>query len=460
MLTTKRQPSLKLRQVLIMLGDILLMYLCLFLVLLLRNMAIPDAESFLEHVKVFTFLFPIWLLAFYLLRLYSLEVSYNSTKFASRLALAISIAGALSVLFFYLAPALVIAPKIVLLLFVFLYYWIILFWRRLFVLIMRFAPIKTRLCFIGFVEETKELLAALDKQAHLGFEALFIYEESEIKYTPKNIAKISRPELLKEAFEEQHIKLIILADKNPLSVEARRLLFMQIDAGARFMRFQDFYEMFLRRVPLGVISEAWFLERTDLRTKKFYSIIKRLADISFAFVGLAVISPFIPILAVAVKLSSKGPVFFKQTRLGKGSKPFTIYKFRSMRTEQNKNEPTSQNDVRVTKLGSFMRKTRLDELPQLVNILKGEMSFVGPRPERLELAAELEKAIPFYSQRHIIKPGITGWDQVSGEYHSPSIADTYKKLQYDLYYIKNMSLALDVSIFFKTIITVLSAEGI
>ena len=130
-----------------------------------------------------------------------------------------------------------------------------------------------------------------------------------------------------------------------------------------------------------------------------------------------------------------------------------------MRTENNSFSPTAEQDSRITKFGNFLRKSRLDELPQLLNVIRGDMSLIGPRPERPELSCELEKVIPYYRQRLIIKPGITGWDQVAGEYHSPSVEDTYKKLQLDLYYIKNQSVWLDISIFFKTIMTVFMREG-
>ena len=130
-----------------------------------------------------------------------------------------------------------------------------------------------------------------------------------------------------------------------------------------------------------------------------------------------------------------------------------------MREEGNYLTPTEENDPRITKFGSFLRKTRLDEIPQVLNVIKGEMSFVGPRPERPELIAELEKVVPFYRERMLIKPGATGWDQISGEYHSPSLEDTLKKLQYDLFYIKNRSIYLDLSIILKTISTVFSGGG-
>ena len=146
--------------------------------------------------------------------------------------------------------------------------------------------------------------------------------------------------------------------------------------------------------------------------------------------------------------------------MGKNNKIFKAIKFRTMREEGNDRRLTAANDSRITKFGSFLRKIRLDELPQVINVLKGELSFVGPRPERPEFIEKLEKAIPFYRERMLVKPGLSGWDQVSGEYHSPSYEDSLKKLQYDLYYIKNRSIYLDLSIILKTIATVLKGGGV
>jgi lipopolysaccharide/colanic/teichoic acid biosynthesis glycosyltransferase len=194
-------------------------------------------------------------------------------------------------------------------------------------------------------------------------------------------------------------------------------------------------------------------------SKRSYEPFKRGLDVVVALSGLLLSLPFWPFLFLAIKLSSTGPVFFKQRRLGREGKLFTLLKFRTMRTEQNDFAPTAHGDPRITLVGKILRGSRLDELPQLFNILLGDMSFVGPRPERPELAEELAREIPFYYQRLLVKPGLTGWDQVSGEYHSASVDDTYKKLQYDLYYLKNMSPLLDLSIFLKTIMTVLMRIG-
>ncbi len=453
------KPSLKLRQFAVFVFDVAVLYACLFLVLLIRAGEVPSMTSYLSHAYHFSFGFIGWVVIFYIARLYALDVPFDSLRFATRLGIAVSLSGLVTALYFYMAPGVPISPKTILFLFVVLSYCAILLWRRLYVLFMRLSPVRTTVGFVGYSLETGELISAMRERSYLGFDPVFLYDEDTTRQSVHSIERLSDPAGLAQAFQRSSIGTVILTDHVATSVEARRTLFAQVEHGTRFMRLQDFYEILLRRVPLGMINEAWFLERIDLRSKRLYGMFKRAIDIIVALAGMLVFLPFWPILAASIRLGSKGPVLFKQKRLGRGNKVFTIYKFRTMRVEGNDQAPTAKGDRRITALGSFMRKTRLDEVPQLLNILRGEMSFVGPRPERPELAAELEKAIPFYRQRHMVKPGITGWDQVSGEYHSPSIEDTYKKLQYDLYYLKNMSFFLDVSIFFKTIVTVLSRGG-
>ena len=216
----------------------------------------------------------------------------------------------------------------------------------------------------------------------------------------------------------------------------------------------------MRRIPLSAINELWFLTSINMRSKGIYIFVKKIIDVLMALLFMIITLPFYPIIILMIKLESSGSAFFKQERTGYIGKPFTIIKFRTMKTENNNMNPASGNDSRITRFGKFLRTTRIDEIPQFFNIIKSDMSFIGPRPERPELILELEKEVPFYRQRLLVKPGISGWDQVSGEYHSPSKEDTYKKLQYDLYYIKNMSFFLDVSIFFKTLVTIVKKTGI
>jgi exopolysaccharide biosynthesis polyprenyl glycosylphosphotransferase len=453
------KPSLKRRQFALFLIDVVVLYAALYVALVLRHGDLPSVESWTDHAYQFSYIFAVWLVIFYISRFYAFDLPFTSVRFASRLSIAMGIAILSTVLYFYLLPSAPIKPKTVLVVYSFTAYLFILSWRWLYMALSRLSPVRTRIAVIGASPESWELLYSLEERPQLGYSIAFMYSEEEDARERSGMVVHTRPDFLRMAFDQLPVTTVVMADHVALSMEARRVLFDQVERGVRFERLQNFYEMYMRRVPLGVISEAWFLENIDLRAKRPYLLIKRCLDILLGLAFLPVIVPLLPFLALIIKLESKGPVLFSQVRLGQHGRCFTIYKFRTMRTEDNDQTPTGIGDSRITGFGSFMRKTRLDELPQIFNILQGHMSFVGPRPERPELAKDLELVIPFYKQRHLVKPGITGWDQVSGEYHSPSAEDTYKKLQYDLYYVKNLSIFLDLSIFFKTIMTVFSRQG-
>jgi lipopolysaccharide/colanic/teichoic acid biosynthesis glycosyltransferase len=236
-------------------------------------------------------------------------------------------------------------------------------------------------------------------------------------------------------------------------------LFACLPLHVGFQSLPLFYEKFTGKVPIAVINQMWFLENLSEGGRAIFDSVKRTADFVLALLFFFVSLLFWPLIGLIIKLDSRGPIIYKQIRVGRNGRLFNIYKFRSMKIENNDQSPTASGDKRITGFGNFLRKSRIDEIPQLINIIKGEMSFVGPRPERPELVADLEKLIPFYRERMLVKPGVTGWDQVSGEYHSPSYEDTLKKLQYDLFYIKNRSPYLDLSIILKTILTVISRSG-
>ena len=187
--------------------------------------------------------------------------------------------------------------------------------------------------------------------------------------------------------------------------------------------------------------------------------LKRAFDIFFAFILLCIISPLFLLIYVVLIITQKGSPFFRQIRPGRYEKPFTIIKFKTMSNKRNTQGELLMDNERITNIGSFLRKSSLDEIPQLINVLKGEMSFIGPRPERKVFIEKLIESIPLYDSRHLIKPGITGWAQVKYDY-GENIEDSYKKLEYDLYYIKNRSVTLDIRIIFKTINTIAFYKGL
>ena len=197
------------------------------------------------------------------------------------------------------------------------------------------------------------------------------------------------------------------------------------------------------------------------RLNHSFLLIRRAISLLLALVVLVMCAPLMPIIALAVKLSSPGPVFFRQHRIGQKSAVFTVYKFRTMRQDAEAQTGAvwaGKNDPRVTRVGGFLRRTRLDEIPQLWNVLKGDMGFVGPRPERPEFVQWLSEKIPYYHMRHIIRPGVTGWAQVRYQYGA-SVEEAKEKLAYDLYYIKHMSLVFDLFIMFETIKTIILRRG-
>jgi len=222
-----------------------------------------------------------------------------------------------------------------------------------------------------------------------------------------------------------------------------------------------FYESMNKKLFIENITPSWFIFSSGFRISTMLRFFKRLLDIGGALFGLVVCLPLFPLVALLIKLDSSGPIFFRQVRVGEGDRLFTIFKLRSMRQDAEVGTGAvwaSKDDPRITKLGAFLRKSRLDELPQLINVLRGEMSLVGPRPERPEFVKDLKQEIPFYSERHYMKPGVTGWAQVRYPYGA-SLQDAVEKLRYDLYYIKNYSLLFDVWVILLTIGVVVFRKG-
>jgi lipopolysaccharide/colanic/teichoic acid biosynthesis glycosyltransferase len=239
-----------------------------------------------------------------------------------------------------------------------------------------------------------------------------------------------------------------------------RLLFDAIPLGVSVVEFPAFHEAMTGKIPLSLIGELWFLENLAGIKNGFYEFFKRWLDVIMA--GLLTIPALLlfPLIAVATKLDSDGPIFYRQRRVGRHGKEFSVLKYRSMIKDADKLGGLKEGglDPRHTYVGRILRKGYLDELPQIINILKGEMSFVGPRPERPEYVKELRQKIPFYEMRLLAPPGITGWAQINME-NDASVEDAPEKMQYDLYYTKNRSMILDLLIAIKTLFTILRREG-
>ena len=263
--------------------------------------------------------------------------------------------------------------------------------------------------------------------------------------------------------EDMHISDIIIAINGEIKGEAFQTILDAQERGIEVTRMPIMYEEMTQRVPVEHLESDWVIRSfvDQVRVRGVYELLKRLMDILGGLAGLLILVVIFPLTALAIILESGFPIFYSQERLGKGGRLFRIYKFRSMfqnAEEDGEAKLAAINDPRVTRVGNFLRRTRLDEMPQFLGVLTGEMSLVGPRAERPELVAQFQKKIPFYRARLLVKPGLTGWAQINYGYVS-DVKDTVVKLEYDLYYIKHRTLNMDFNIVLRTIGTVLRSTG-
>ena len=268
---------------------------------------------------------------------------------------------------------------------------------------------------------------------------------------------------LPELIEKEAVSDLVIAITGEMSSDTFQSILDAQERGVDVIPMPTLYEELLGRVPIHDLESEWLIRSfvNEARVNGFYEIAKRLLDILIASVGLLVYLVLYPFIAAAILLDSGFPIVYKQIRSGKGGKPYTFYKFRTMRQDAEKDglaRPAEEHDSRITRTGGFLRRTHIDELPQAWNVLRGEMSIIGPRAERPELVEEYEKEIPFYRARLLVKPGITGWAQVNYGY-SATVAENTIKQEYDLYYIKHRSLLMDFSVILRTVWQVIGLRG-
>lgn len=446
----------KFKKLILLAGDILVLYFSLYLTLIIRYWGKYTDQTWANHFWPFTFIFLLWLVIFYISNLYNLNLAVNNLKFYQSSGRALTIAGLISLAFFYLMPQIGIAPKRNLFIYIIIFSLLFFLWRHFYNWSLKSYLPKRNIGIVGYNNLVAEIINEFKQKPHLGYNISFIVDD---KIYP-NALEIKPISELEKLMAENKLDTIILSHDPHQSENLRTALFNCLPYKINYVSLPNFYEAITGKVPLDSLNQMWFLENLNENNKIWFDRLKIVYDFILALIIFIITSPGWLIIALIIKLESSGPIFFIMDRAGQNNKIFKLIKFRTMKEQGNDRSPTRSNDSRITKLGRILRKVRLDELPQVINILRHEMSFVGPRPERPELAAELEKLIPFYGQRTLVKPGLTGPDQISGEYHSPSQADSLKKLQYDLFYIKNRSVYLDLSIILKTVATVVSRKGI
>jgi sugar transferase (PEP-CTERM system associated) len=288
----------------------------------------------------------------------------------------------------------------------------------------------------------------------------------EAPWQRRNISEAGEPVLgsmgdLPAIVEENRVsKLVVAVEDGRRVLPVRGLVKLRLE-GVKIEDAASALAALTGRVWLSVIRPSWFVYSDGFRRSRLTLILKRAVDIVFATAAIVLSAPLVPIIAAAIKLDSRGPVFYRQTRVGYKGTTFDLVKFRSMREDAERANGAmwaQERDPRSTRVGRFLRKSRLDELPQFINVLRGEMSFVGPRPERPAFVEQLRAEIPYYDERHSVRPGITGWAQIKYRYGA-SVNDAERKLEYDLFYLKNMSAAFDCLIAFETVRIVLFGRG-
>lgn len=329
-------------------------------------------------------------------------------------------------------------------------------WRAAYGWIVQQPYFRERVYVLGTGERAQRLLDGLRQRSELGIEVVGWTGNIEGELTRETVAT----HLVGLARNSGVDRVIVAMPDRRGTLPVEELLDLRL-AGVKVEEATSWLEKIYGRIEVEHLYPSWLVFAEGFRFSTFFRLVRRLLNFSVALIGLVLALPLLPFIALAVMFSSPGPVFYSQKRVGKRDVTFHCYKFRTMRKDAEADTGATwatDDDPRITRVGRFLRVSRLDEIPQLWCVLKGDMHFVGPRPERPEFVEGLSKAIPYYNVRHTVRPGITGWAQVQYKYGN-TLADAREKLQYDLFYIKNASIFLDMLIMFQTIKIVMLGRG-
>ncbi len=476
------------RRLLLFFGDLLLLIFTGLMTLWVRSLFhnVLTVDVLISQGQAF-WIIPmaaIWIIVAAVNQCYDLKVANQSRAIAQALLVTAFVTGLLYLFIFFIlgrpvAPGgpsvlassplfispLYSLPRIIPVSFLLLSLPIIILWRMAYIQFSMKFPLQRRAIIVGAGVSGRTLIQSLPQQLY-GYNFVGFIDDDPAKANQdvEGIPVLGNRYVLVNEVKRGNANEIILAITHNIHNDLFRAMMDCYEQGAVIKSMPLLYEEILGRIPvehLGQQSSFIPFLNTKMHMPTFYRISKRLIDIGVALLGLLLFVLTFPFIALAIYLNSPGPILYEQTRLGKGGKRFNIFKYRSMiLNAEQKGEAVwaTKNDLRVTKVGRFLRQTRLDELPQLYNVLKGDMSIVGPRPERPEFIAQLQEELPFYRARLSVKPGLTGWAQIQYRYGS-TIEDALVKLEYDLYYIKFRSLALDLLIILRTIRVMLTFKG-
>lgn len=462
------------KTLLLLLGDATALAAALIAGLALRYYPDNIAPQIAHHALPFAIIFLFWLLVLGAFGLYDFRFLKNEGAFVQRLIHALIICTIAAILFFYFLPVFEIEPRRNLFIITGFATIFLILWRNAYN-----AGIGTLrgsgVLFLDLNAETASLIDYIRKNPQLGQKPAGIISDNAVHAVLEPAIPMYRLDQLARAIQDTKADTIVITRKAKEDDRTVHALFNVIPLGVQVLEFPAYHEMLTGKIPLSLLHEAWFLENLIGRSNPRYDFQKRVFDIAFAcLIGIFGILLF-PFIATAILLSSPldalhyrkqraregdGIIFFRQARVGKNMRIFSFVKFRSMvlGAERMGHLKGLRGDSRHYGVGKFLRAHYLDELPQLWNVVRGEMSFVGPRPERPEYVDTLKRRVPFYEMRLLALPGITGWAQVNME-NDASVEDAPEKMQYDLYYIKNRSMTLDLLILLRTFLTVVQRRG-
>lgn len=453
----------KWRRVILFLGDLGLFYVALVLGLMARRFSLVSPEFFLSNAKVFSLLVPVWAGFFYMLGLYDTRRINKLVNLVNSIVLAFAASFSLSVAVLYLfSLQLGISPKINLVTVFIIMHLLATLWRRFWTRVALSRLLLQRVAFLGTNPLIEEIKRDLPVSPHLGFAVVSLPELGN----PGSRDTYWRPDGKRSLNLASEVDVLVVdaeaAEKNPAM--GGLLLSTAVMEEIPIITHLDFYEDLYGKIPPeSAAKPSWLLSNVLHQSNQFYAVFKRALDILGAVTGLVLTLPLTAAAYLAIKFEGglEAPAFFVQKRVGHLGRRFIIWKFRTMVVGASKAGPLykeKRGDSRITRLGRLLRGMRIDEIPQLWNVLKGDMSLVGPRPEWTREVRILEGSVPHYHLRHLIKPGVTGWAQIN--FHATSSeAESVEKLHYDLYYVKNMSLALDLGIVLRTFRRVLQKDA-
>lgn len=396
--------------------------------------------------------------------LYDFQVSSTLPEMIIRLLQALGISSIFLALIYYAFPLVILDQKVFILSILLLFLFIV-GWRIIYIHILNKGLFNENILIVGSSSLAIDIISEIQNTIDCGYTVKAIFPDNNDEKIEENLPKSLRVQhtiknLCKTA-KELGIRKVVVALKDSRGSFPTEELIRCRTSGVEVLEGTSFYEMLTGKVLVTKIKPSWLIFSDGFQQSKIRAFLKRIEDIVISSIMLVLLSPLLIITAIVIKLESDGPVFFVQDRVGLNKNEYMMHKFRSMVADAEKlTGPVwaMNNDQRITRIGKFIRKVRIDELPQLWDVLIGNMSLVGPRPERKHFTDMLEKEIPFYSQRFNVKPGLTGWAQISYDYGA-TVEDAVEKLNYELFYIKNMSIAMDFIILLRTVKTVLFGRG-